>query len=135
MKELEPNWRGLRPVVPVFDMSFVHKIVIPDIRPRTPKRPPGVSDQYFARLCDYGYTRSISARAEGEKLRSLLLHFIDRGNLEIVSDPHGFMDDGFEPIDPAERSILDEQKAKEAAAVADLDFSASGNSRSNKVAK
>ncbi len=121
-----------------FDMGedgSSYEIAVPNIEFKEPRIPKGASPLYASRLMDFAIEANLKKRAEADKLRRLIRHHAEvRHNIRIVSDPTNFLESDDE-LDDMERGILGEQNAKEVAAVADLDFTAAGNSRSKKVGK
>jgi hypothetical protein len=70
-----------------FDMEFVHKIELRDERPRIPKRREGMSERFFSQLCDRAYQVAAEAKVANDEIRRRVDHYVERGLIEIVSDP------------------------------------------------
>jgi hypothetical protein len=74
-------------VVPEFDLDFVHRIELKDERPRIPKRREGMSEGFYSQLCDRAYQVAAEAKVANDEIRRRVDHYVERGLIEIVSDP------------------------------------------------
>jgi hypothetical protein len=79
-----------------FDMSKVYEMPLdPELQYREPKVPAGATQRMVDALTDAAFARWIKARGDSERLKSTLLHHVNRKTLEIVDDPSGFLDSDF----------------------------------------
>lgn len=79
-----------------YDMDKVYEMPLDDaLEYREPKFPAGATQRMVDALTDAAFARWIKARGDSERLKSTLLHHVNRKTLEIVDDPSGFLDSDF----------------------------------------
>lgn len=100
---------GKSALVASFDMSTVHRIVVPNLQPKMPARASGMSDAWYQRLIDASYERTLVARADAEDLRRLIKHHIARGNLTVIADPSNFLT-ADDVLDDAELELVSDHR-------------------------
>lgn len=107
---------GYEIVRPEFDMNAIHRLRLPSgMAPTVPKKRPEWDTAFFAAVRAEAFARAIRARAEADKLRQRLLHFIRVGTITVTNDPSGFLDDDLGESDIAQTVAARLLKQNEAA--------------------
>lgn len=73
--------------VPSFDFSTVLRVELKDERPKLPKKPAGMSEGYFEKLCDAAYEKSARSKAFNDNIRDRVAAYVNAGVIEVTLDP------------------------------------------------